>query len=196
MKTLNRWVHFLPVFVLMTSIAGGMFYGKGPPPAATNAPGEGACQTGRCHVQYQLNSGPGTLNATGIPNIYQLGEKYPIAISLRQESQKRWGFQLTVLDSAHQPAGDLILSDEQLTQKKTEVMADKSERQYVEHTVEGTYPGIKTGPVTWKVIWQAPSKDAGPVFFYTAANAANSNKKPWGDYIYTRIDTAQISPLE
>jgi hypothetical protein len=115
---------------------------------------------------------------------------------LSQKDQKRWGFQLTVLDSDHRPAGELILSDEQLTQKKTEVMPDKSERQYIEHTVEGTYPGIKTGPVTWTVIWQAPSKDAGQVFFYTAANAANFNKKPWGDYIYTHIDTAQLSPPE
>ncbi|MFC1620131.1 choice-of-anchor V domain-containing protein [Candidatus Neomarinimicrobiota bacterium] len=196
MKTVERLVHVFPVLALMTGVAGGMFYGKGPPPAATNAPGEGACQTGRCHVQYQLNSGPGTLNTAGIPNTYQPSERYPLAISLAQEGQKRWGFQLTVLDSTHQPAGELILSDEQLTQKKAEIMPDKSERQYIEHTVEGTYPGITNGPVTWKVIWQAPSKDTGPVFFYTVANAANSNKKPWGDYIYTRIDTALLSPPE
>ena len=156
-------------------------------------PGEGTCQAGRCHVQYPLNSGSGLLGITGIPNMYQPGEQYSLSISLAQKGQKRWGFQLTALDSNHLPAGELILVDEQLTQIKMEMMPDKSRRQYVEHTVAGTYVGTKNGPVTWEAIWQAPSVDAGPVFFYTAANAADFNKKPWGDYIYTRIDTAQIS---
>jgi hypothetical protein len=174
----------------MTGISGGMFYGKGPPPAVTNAPAEGSCQTGRCHAQYPLNSGPGTLRLTGIPTTYQPGEKYILAISLTQEGQRRWGFQLTALDGNHHPAGELILVDEQFTQLKSEVIPNTSKRKYIEHTLDGTYPGQKNGPVVWEIIWQAPDKSAGPVFFYTAANAADFNKKPWGDYVYARIDTA------
>jgi hypothetical protein len=193
-KILHKWAKHLLVMALMTGISAGMFYGKGAPPAVTHAPAEGSCQAGRCHTQYPLNSGSGTLNLTGIPSGYRAGEKYILTISLVQEGQARWGFQITALDGNDHPAGELLLLDTQFTQLKTEVMPDMSERQYIGHTVEGTYPGIKNGPVTWEIIWQAPRKDTGPVFFYTAANAANFNKRPWGDYIYTRVDTVFGSP--
>lgn len=189
----TRWVHIISVVTLMTGIIGAKFYGKGPPPAATNAPGEDACQAGRCHTQYPLNSSSGTLRLEGVPKKYRPGEKYALTVSLAQKGQKRWGFQLTALDSTHQPSGVLILSAGHLTQTKTEVMPDDSKRQYIGHTAEGTYPGKANGPVTWELLWQAPSKDIGPVYFYTAANAANFNKKPSGDYIYTRIDTVRVS---
>jgi hypothetical protein len=196
MKTTHRELYLATVFMVMTGIAGGMFYGKGPPPAATNAPGEIACQASRCHVQYPLNSGPGVLEVTGIPKHYQPGKRYPLTISLAQKGQQRWGFQLTALDSAHQPAGEVVVSNAEHTQLKSEAMPDKSERHYIEHTVGGTFPGTPNGPVVWEVIWQAPDEVIGPICFYTAGNAADFNKKPWGDYIYTRIDTAHVFLLE
>lgn len=70
-------------------------------------------------------------------------------------------------------------------------MEDGSERFYIEHTLDGTYMAA-SGPVSWKFLWRAPKDDRGPIYFYTAANAANFNKKPWGDYIYTRIDTITV----
>jgi hypothetical protein len=133
------------------------------------------------------------LGLAGVPDRYKPGEQYLLTISLTQKDQKRWGFQLTALDSSYQSAGVLIPAAEHFTQKKTESMPDNSERQYVGHTAAGTYPGKVSGPVTWEFLWQAPSKDAGPVYFYSAANAANFNKNPRGDYIYTRIDTVKGS---
>ena len=114
-----------------------------------------------------------------------------LTVSLAQPGQKRWGFQLTALTDKHQRAGEFSLVDEKLTQLQTATMPDSSMRQYVEHTAEGSYMGRGDGPVSWELAWTAPKHQLGDVIFYTAGNAANFNKKPWGDYIYTRADTAR-----
>lgn len=166
-------------------------YGKGPRAECTSAPGEDSCRIVDCHIQYQLNSGGGTLSLRGVPPVYQPGRRYLLTVSLAQPGQKRWGFQLTALTHKHRSAGEFSLVDEKLTQLQTATRPDSSTRQYVEHTAEGSYMGTRDGPVSWELAWTAPGQQLGDVIFYTAGNAANFNKKPWGDYIYTRVDTAR-----
>ena len=181
------WAGYL---ALGTGTLAGSQYGKGPRPASTNAPGEVSCQATKCHTQNELNSGDGSLTVSGVPASYEPRKRYDLTITLEQPGQKRWGFQLTALTADSLPAGDFLVTDELLTQLKTETMDNGSVRQYLEHTLKGSHMGKKDGPVSWQVGWTAPDKPAGPITFYTAANAANFNKKPWGDYIYTRVDTS------
>ena len=185
-----RWAPTLAgLLVLTAGGASAVHYGKGPRPASTNAPGEVSCSAKKCHVQNELNSGGGALTVSGVPSVYEPLKRYTLTVTLQQEGQKRWGFQMTSLDRKDQPAGELSLEEDKLTQLKSQEMEDGSERYYVEHTGEGSFMGNKDGPVSWQLGWTAPPEAAGPIYFYTAANAANFNKKPWGDYIYTRIDT-------
>ena len=179
---------FMAVFAIPSAHA--VYYGKGAKPASTNAPDETACQAAKCHAQYPLNSGEGILTLSGVPSRYEPGARYPLTISLAQEGQKRWGFQVTSLDSANRAAGKFVLTDEERTQLRDAILEDGQQRLYVEHTLAGSYMGSKNGPVSWEVIWEAGPEATGPVYFYLAANAANFNKKPWGDYIYTLTDTA------
>lgn len=165
-------------------------YGKGARPASTNAPGETSCQASKCHAQNPLNSGGGLLTLSGVPDSIVPGQKYPLTISLEQQGQKRWGFQITALNDSNLAAGSFSLADEDRTQLRDGILPDGSHRQYVEHTLAGSYMGSKNGPVSWVVNWEATGELSGPVYFYLAANAANFNKKPWGDYIYTLSDTA------
>ena len=183
------------IMILSVSSSYALHYGKGARPASTNAPGENSCQAEKCHTQNALNSGGGELTVTGVPNAYELGKEYPLTIALQQQGQKRWGFQITVLNESQLPSGELILKDPKLTRLRTETMPDGSVRQYVEHTLEGSQMGKKDGPVSWEIVWQAPANPEGRIYFYTAANAANFNKKPWGDFIYTTTDTAETPAL-
>lgn len=179
------------VLLVVVSTAMAYRYGKGPKTECTNAPGEMSCRITDCHAQYELNSGGGSLTLQGVPAVYDPGRRYVLTVTLAQKGQKRWGFQLTALTTANQPAGDFSLVPDSLTQIKTATFPDSSIRQYVEHTAEGSYMGRRDGPVNWDLIWTAPVQPAGDIVFYTAANAANFNKKPWGDYIYTRADTSR-----
>ena len=188
-----RVVALVGLVMLATGTLWAAHYGKGARSASTNAPGEPSCQARKCHTQNELNSGNGSLQLAGIPKFYEPLKRYTVTVTLQQEGQKRWGFQVTALDSNNLPIGDFWLKDEEQTQQKTHTFEDGSVRQYVEHTLKGSFMGQLDGPVGWQFGWTAPGKGAGPVYFYTAANAANFNKKPWGDYIYTHVDTAESS---
>lgn len=190
---MTYWSRVLPlpllvviIWILLPSSATG--YGKGPKPASTNAPGELSCGGDECHTLNPINSGPGQLILAEFPAKYRPGESYRITVTLSQQGQKRWGFQTTTLDAHAQPAGEFILLSEKLTRLKSAPAEDGSERNYIEHTLDGSFMAA-SGPVSWNFLWRAPKEDRGPIYIYTAANAANFNKKPWGDFIYTRIDT-------
>jgi hypothetical protein len=189
-----RWACALwVVLVLSLATASAFHYGKGPKPSSTNAPGENSCQADQCHTQYDVNSGEGTLRVDGVPATYKYGEIYILSITLEQTGQKRWGFQITALDTNGQTAGEFSLQEDELTQIMFTAMPDGTPRQYGAHTLKGSHMGRKDGPVGWHLVWKAPSESVGPVYFYTAGNAANFNKKPWGDFIYTRVDTSQTN---
>ena len=54
---------------------------------------------------------------------------------------------------------------------------------YVQHTREGS--AVDAGNVTvWQVHWTAPAA-SDPVIFHVAANNANGDDSPLGDFIYT-----------
>ncbi|UCD37920.1 MAG: hypothetical protein JSW54_00070 [Fidelibacterota bacterium] len=188
----HRYVYALLLgFIFSVTFVFAVHYGKGPKPASTNAPGETSCQAGRCHSQYELNGGDGALTVEGVPGAYAPGQKYELTITIAQKGQKRWGFQITALDTNNLPAGGFYLLEKELTQQVQLSSSEGSPRRYVQHTLEGSYLGKKNGPVSWKLEWEAPDKPMGTVLFYTAGNAANFDKKPWGDFIYTHIDTSR-----
>ena len=76
-------------------------------------------------------------------------------------------------------AGVFAPSDE-----RTAVVSDTGLRvRYIEHTAVGT---VLSGDVgRWMVRWTAPAVP-GKVVFHVAANAANDDDSPLGDFIYTR----------
>ncbi len=63
---------------------------------------------------------------------------------------------------------------------------------FIQHTSAGTRNGTKNG-ATFQFDWTPPSANGGSVTFYVAANAANGNGSPTGDFIYT--SSVQLDPL-
>ncbi len=54
---------------------------------------------------------------------------------------------------------------------------------YAEHTRAGSQRRT-TGGLAWAVEWLAPAAATGPVVFHVAANAANGDESPLGDFVY------------
>lgn len=158
-------------------------YARGPRNQRTGAPGEQTCVGSDCHNDYDINSGPGELSLSGVPEAYEPGNEYPITIRLQQEGQQRWGFQVTVLNASLQRSGEITAFDESSMQLETDDV-DGNERYYLKHTRRGTHQG-EEGPVEWQFTWQAPDTAEGAVMFYVAGNAGNGDREPTGDYIYT-----------
>lgn len=162
-------------FLIITSIAYG--FSSGPVPGRTGAPGELTCVD--CHDSFELNRGPGRVEILDLPKNYQAGQRIKVRVNVRQNNQKRWGFQLTALDKQEQAVGQFVITDPANTQIIT-----SDNRVYVEHTNQGSM-ATTPGGRDWTFEWVAPDIDRGPVVFYASGNAADGLGNSEGDFIYT-----------
>lgn len=97
------WLMCLPV--------GGWAYPEGAPDGFTGAPGENTCQT--CH---SIGPDDGSMAIDGMQSGYIPGATHPITVSLEDPGQFQWGFQLTAVDAAGDPAGTFVITDATNTQ--------------------------------------------------------------------------------
>ena len=161
-----------------------------PPLAHTGGFGEQTCLT--CHMDGELNEPGGTLVIEGLPSRYRAGGRYVLTIVLKHPGLRAAGFELSARfatgpDSARQ-AGTLAADGE-----RAAVSVEPSNRvQYAHHLRPGTHVAA-AGSARWAVTWTAPATGSAPVVFHVAANAANDNDSPMGDYIYARGFSVPLS---
>src|SRR4030095_10620039 len=161
-------------------------FSAGPPAGYTAAPGEEPEACAECHVPE--SAGTGHINISA-PQTYVPGQTYPITVTHTNTDQTRirWGFELTVLDTSDEKAGDLHSLD-----SFTQILNNQgpgSARQYIEHTAAGTFIGQHNG-ASWTFNWTAPATDVGPITFYSAGNQANNDGNTSGDFIYKTFVTS------
>jgi uncharacterized repeat protein (TIGR01451 family) len=156
-------------------------FSSGPPAGYTGAPNEEPEACAECHVPPDAGSGKISITA---PQTYVPGQTYPITVTHTNPDQTRlrWGFELTVLDTASDEKAGNLQSLDGLTQVLNNA-GPLSARQYIEHTAAGTFIGQHNG-ASWTFNWTAPAVDVGPVIFYAAGNQANNDGNTSGDYIY------------
>jgi uncharacterized protein (TIGR03437 family) len=168
-------------------------FSAGPPLGRTGAPALGAfpaeltCQG--CHSSFPLNSGPGVLTLTGLPDSYTANQEITLSLTITQADRARYGFEATALDDLGRKAGELILTEPDRTQLSSGVGAFVG-RQYIEHTAAGFVPSAPNQG-SWTFRWRAPAQSVGRVTFYAASNAANGNGNNSGDFIYLTNDSIQ-----
>jgi len=165
-------------------------FSSGPPAGYTGAPGEEPEACAECHVPADAGTGHISINA---PQTYVPGQTYPITVTHTNPdlTRIRWGFELTVLDTSDETAGNLQALDG-LTQILNNA-GPGGARQYIEHTAAGTFIG-QQNTATWTFNWTAPLTDIGIVTFYAAGNQANNDGNTSGDYIYkTFVSVAPFS---
>ncbi|MDQ3668516.1 MAG: PQQ-dependent sugar dehydrogenase [Acidobacteriota bacterium] len=153
----------------------------GPPASHTNAPGEANCTI--CHTSFEVNSGPGSVQITGLPETYSPGQQVPVTVTVNQVDAVSYGFQLTALDQSGREAGTLVVTDPDNTQLVSGDI-EGNLRRYIEHTRDGTIP-VEFDRRQWTFTWVAPSSSVGAITFYDAGNGANGDQVPTGDHIYT-----------
>lgn len=172
------------------SLAALPFSLDGPPPGHTGGFGEPTCRA--CHSDSGLNEAGGDLSLTGAPARYEPGRTYDLEVNLRRAGMQRAGFQLAARfaagAAAGTPAGLLSPRD-----ARTKVVWDTVSRVgYIEHTAAGTALVGDAG--RWTLRWTAPAATAerrggGSVSFNLAANAADDDSSPLGDFIYVTAVT-------
>jgi hypothetical protein len=113
-----------------------------------------------------------------------------LAVTLRRAGMLRAGFQLAARFAEGERAGTQAGSLEPADQR-AKVLRDSTSRVlYVEHTFAGTT--VAGDSARWILHWTAPAEAHGAVVFHVAANAANDDDSPFGDFIYARV--VQVQP--
>jgi len=163
----------------------GAVHYDGPPIAHTGGFGEPTCRV--CHQGQPLNAAGGTLRVEGLPGRYEPGRTYELVVVLRRDGMGRAGFELSARAVAGAQAGALEATDMRVRVVPDSVTAVR----YAEQTREGC---SVTGPeARWTVHWRAPAQTgegggsgggSSDVLIHVAANAANYDDSPLGDFIY------------
>ncbi len=169
----------LAAIIVVGAVGAARGFSGGPPNARTGAPGEGTCAD--CHGN--LNVGDGRITVAA-PSTFAPGDTISLFVKVSQPGQMRWGFELTVLDDADGPVGDLIIVEPTRTQLSVDVGTG---RQYAKHTSVGTDLGTPDESPGWTIDWASPDAPLGAVTFYIAGSAANGNGFSTGDFIYTNV---------
>lgn len=152
----------------------GRAYPFGAPPGTTGGFGEPTCLM--CHMGAELNDPAGSLTIEGLPERYTPGQAYRLIVRLRRPQMAAAGFQLSARTPAGAQAGTLSAAAGSAAVKVETVGV-----QYAGHTEPGSRLAAP-GAAEWTVVWTAPA--SGPVTFSAAANAADDDRSPLGDYVY------------
>jgi hypothetical protein len=168
--------------LLLAAAAPGMMR-EGPPTAHTGGFGEPTCHA--CHFQAPVGSGGGSLAVDGLPAAWEPGRSYELTVVLRHERLALGGFQLSARFDDGTQAGYLEPDDSLLVR-----VTPFRDVQYAHHTWAGAVPGghhaaaSGAGEVRWRLRWTAPAAGTGSVSWHAAANAADDDDSPLGDYVY------------
>jgi hypothetical protein len=166
----------------------GNAFVEGPPPATTGGFGEETCR--KCHYDFEENDPAGSLLLEGFPETYVVGRQYTLTIRLMHPRLERGGFELAARfasgDNEGRQAGFLESSDDRVSIVSSADAATHFARQ----TRAGSAPQTK-GQSAWTVRWRAPETGSAPIVFHVAANAANFDDSPLGDYPYSAQQTVR-----
>jgi len=161
---------------------GLLAFSSGPMPNMTGGFGEPTCRS--CHLDQPLNAPGGSVRVTGIPETFQPGHAYEIAVQLEREDLRRGGFEIGARFSSGPDRGAQAGTWRPLDARVQLQNSADGTLSFAQHTTAGTLAATR-GALQWSFEWTAPAHASGPVQFNTAANASNDDASPLGDFIYT-----------
>ena len=142
------------------------------------------CNTSGCHNDSMPNPDGGSVSITGLPKEWTPGVTYSLQVSVSHSGASLYGFQMTGVDSNGAQAGGFVIGT------GTAIRPGSAGGNTIEH-IQHSFP---TTDSTFSFSWTAPgASSTGAVKFNVAANAANGNSFPSGDFIYSRETT--VSPV-
>ena len=157
------------------------FHEAGAPAGRSGAPGESSCH--ECHNDLELNEPQGRLQIVGLPPSWEAGRSYLLTVILESEGMARAGFQATATGGTLRPVDARVAT-----------VPDTLGRSYVGHAPGRTIPDSEERTV-WSLEWVTPADGSRVLRVFVAANSANGDNSPLGDFVYTTsADVPAASP--
>jgi hypothetical protein len=156
--------------------------------------GEPTCL--KCHFDNSLNESHGSLAVDGVPRIYIPGREYELKVVLRRSGLKRGGFEMSArfAEQAIGAAAGAQAGEFRAPDTRVQIVTEPGKTiQYIQHTKTGSQAS-PAGQDRWVLTWIAPPDGRAPVRFDVAANAANDDASPLGDFIYVKTVVTRPAP--
>lgn len=168
----------IATILLQSSIKKLQFSGQ-PPQGYTGATGT-YCTA--CHSTFSLNSGGGSVLATGLPvGSYIAGQAYEFSITINHGSanRTRWGFSIRAVNGSGQDVGSFSSSNANAAPNGNELGHNSA-----------VSTGSQSSYIYTDLRWTAPSSPSAldqNVTFYYVGNAADGGGTNRNDYIYSNV---------
>jgi len=176
--------------VLFSALAAApRLYREKPPAAHTGGFGEPTCTA--CHLP-EDNVSSGELRLLGLPPLYDEGKRYTLVVELSAPSLQVGGFQLAARFAEGPERGRQGGHFTSELSGASVARVDATGIEYVQHTMEGV--SATRDMVRWRIVWDAPVSNRGPIDFHFVGNASNDDASPIGDRVLLR--TTRTRPRE
>jgi hypothetical protein len=166
-------------------------YREGPDPGYTGGFGEPTCQ--ECHFDNPLNAPGGSITVSGVPPRYTPGVSYPLTVTIARQGATSGGFQLAARVAGGPDAG-MDAGTLAVPESIGQVVIAPTGVHYAEHVRNGSKASAE-GMLSWTLEWTAPAASAEAVLLHAAANLANGDASPLGDYIYATAVRSEPEPV-
>lgn len=155
----------------------------GAPAGFCGDPASGGANCRSCHLGPILAPLTGVITSNIPPAGYTPSGTYTITATFVRAGHTKFGCEI----SPQNPSGTLLGSMTVISSGTQLVGTGK----YITHTSSGV---SGSGNKTWNFLWTAPATSQGPVTFYGAFNATNSNLASTGDSIFISTMVATENP--
>jgi hypothetical protein len=159
-----------------------------PPEGHTGGFGEPTCA--QCHLWDGSDAPPAKLRLTGLPEMFEPGQRYALTVTLTSPDLQVGGFQLAAryADGPRRARqAGLFVVDGKLVGRSR---VDSTGIDYVYHTLLSV--GARRDTLRWHFTWTAPTRPAGAIEFNLAANVSNDDASNIGDHIFS--DSIRVRP--
>ena len=148
------------------------------PLGRTGGFGEPTCL--ECHDEFELNPEGGSLEVSGLPGRYEPGRTYRWVVRVVGEGMAKGGFQASARFAEGAAVGAQAGTLESTSSRA--VVSDSAGVSYARHSQVGVDVS-EPDAIEWSLSWTAPAVATGAVAFHVAANSANGDDSPLGDWV-------------
>ncbi len=173
------------LLTLLSSFS-ALMYSSQPPTGKTGATGVYCTQ---CHRSNPLNTGGGNVSVIGLPQTYTAGASYNFGINITHgvADRKRWGFEITAINSNGQVVGTFSSIN-----PNAALIGTSKELGHLNAIITPLQQSFTYD----NLIWTAPSNPGVPdetVTFYFSSMAANGTGSSSGDFVYAATKVISLA---
>lgn len=191
---LKRWIlPLVPAVTMILILPGVGLANRGnTPPGTTGSP---ASLGNSCTLCHESAAGSGMVEILGLPALYQADQAYDLTVRVSDPTKVGAGFQISAEDALGNHLGTLLVIDS-LNTRFSQLTGDGLN--WVGHTADGVADSLTSwisngNAAEYRLRWQAPPGDMGPITFYAAGIAIDNDFFIAGDLVYVTSVTTTFA---